>query len=51
LEKVKGKFVFTYHHLSREDFDRGVKKLERYINNSPVQVCQDWRASLIAGKK
>jgi hypothetical protein len=51
LEKVKGEFVSTYHFLAREDFYPGEKKLERFIENSPVQICQDWRATLIMGKK
>lgn len=51
LEKVEGKFVSTYHLLGKDDFDSGVKKLARFIENTPDPVCQEWRATLITARK
>ncbi|HOT43848.1 MAG TPA: methyltransferase domain-containing protein [Spirochaetota bacterium] len=51
LEKVEGKFVSTYHLLPKEEFDRGARMLRRYIEESGAPVCQEWRGTLIAGKK
>lgn len=52
LEKVKGKYVSTYHLLPRKEFELGVARLEEFIRNSPQPEFRQWRGTLIfAGKK
>ncbi|HNW27955.1 MAG TPA: methyltransferase domain-containing protein [Spirochaetota bacterium] len=51
LEKVEGKFVSTYHLLSEEEFNRGVNMLRRFTEESGAPVCQEWRGTIVAGKK
>jgi ubiquinone/menaquinone biosynthesis C-methylase UbiE len=51
LKKVKEKFVSTYRLLTPEEFDQGVKRLERFIEDSREPVFQEWRATLIIGRK
>jgi ubiquinone/menaquinone biosynthesis C-methylase UbiE len=51
LEKVKGRYVSTYHLIPQDEFDRGVTKLEEFIKNSPHIESIDWRGTLIQAEK
>jgi ubiquinone/menaquinone biosynthesis C-methylase UbiE len=51
LEKVKGKYVSTYHLLPQEEFEHGVVRLEEYIRNNLETITREWRGTLIRGSK
>ncbi len=51
LQKVKGKSVSTYHLLPPGEFERGVEKLEEYINNISRPEFREWRGTLIRADK
>jgi len=51
LKKVEARFVSTYRLLTQEEFDLGVKRLTRFIEDSPEPVSREWRATLIIGRK
>ena len=51
LERVKGKYVSTYQLLSQPEFEAGVAKLEKYINNLKQPEFREWRGTLISGRK
>lgn len=51
LEKVKGKYVSTYHLIPHDEFDRGVTKLAEFIRNSPHVESIDWQGTLIQAEK
>lgn len=51
LEKVKGKYVSTYHLIPQHEFELGVTSLEAYINNLHQPEFREWRGTLISGKK
>lgn len=51
LEKVKNKFVSTFHLLSDEEFKAGVDKLEVFIKKNTEPVYREWRGTMIYGKK
>lgn len=51
LQKVKGKYVSTYHLLPPREFERGVKKLEMYIKNMSEHESREWRGTLVYGRK
>jgi len=51
LEKVKNKFVSTFHLLSDEEFKAGVEKLEVFIKNNAEPVYREWQGTMICGRK
>ena len=51
LQKVKGKYVSTYHLLPQKEFEAGVKRLEAFIRKSHRTEFREWRGTLIYGKK
>jgi len=51
LQKVKGKYVSTYHLLPQSEFERGVARLEAFIKNSRQPEFREWRGTLICGRK
>lgn len=51
LQKVKGKYVSTYHLLPQKEFELGVARLEAYIKNRKQTKFREWRGTLIYGKK
>jgi ubiquinone/menaquinone biosynthesis C-methylase UbiE len=51
LEKVKGKYVSTYHLLPQKEFEDGVARLETYIRNLKQPEIREWRGTLISGRK
>ena len=51
LEKVKNKFVSTFHLLSDEEFKAGLDKLEVFIKNHTEPVYREWQGTMIYGKK
>jgi ubiquinone/menaquinone biosynthesis C-methylase UbiE len=51
LKKAEAKFVSTYRLLTPEEFDMGIKKLARFIKDTPAPVSREWRATLIIGRK
>lgn len=51
LEKVKGKYVSTYHLLPHREFEAGVANLETYINNLRQPEYREWRGTLIYARK
>lgn len=51
LQKVKGKYVSTYHLLPQSEFERGVAKLEAFIKDSRQPEFREWRGTLIHGVK
>ncbi len=51
LEKVKNKFVSTFHLLPDDEFNAGVEKLEVFIRNNTKPVYREWRGMMIHGRK
>jgi len=51
LQKVKGKYVSTYHLLPQSEFELGVKKLEAFIKSRSQPELREWRYTLIFGRK
>ncbi len=51
LQKVKGKYVSTYHLLPQREFEFGVAKLEVFIKNSKQTEFREWRGTLIRSRK
>jgi ubiquinone/menaquinone biosynthesis C-methylase UbiE len=51
LQKVKNKYVSTYHLIPQNEFNSGVAKLEAFIINSRQPQFRDWRATIISGSK
>ena len=51
LDKVRDKFVSTFHLLSEDEFEAGVEKLEAFIRNNTEPVYREWRGTMIYGRK
>jgi len=51
VEKVKGKYVSTYHLMPQREFELGVAKLEAFIKNSKQTEFMEWRGTLICASK
>ena len=51
LDKVKSKYVSTFHLLSEDEFKAGVEKLEGFITSHSEPVYREWRGTMIYGKK
>jgi ubiquinone/menaquinone biosynthesis C-methylase UbiE len=51
LQKVKGKFVSTYHLIPQEEFETGVKLLDDYIKNNRKPEYKEWQGTLIRAEK
>ena len=51
LQKVKSKYVSTYHLMPEGEFENGVAKLEAFIRNSNQPEFRDWHGTLIYGLK
>lgn len=51
LDKVKNKFISTFHLLSEDEFKAGVEKLEAFIKSNKETAYRNWRGTMIYGKK
>jgi SAM-dependent methyltransferase len=51
LDKVKSKYVSTFHLLSDDEFKAGVEKLETFIKTNKETAYREWRGTMIYGKK
>lgn len=51
LDKVKNKFVSTFHLLSENEFNAGVEKLDGFVKNNTEPAYREWRGTMIYGKK
>ena len=51
LEKVKNKYVSTYHLMPQDEFENGVRQLEAFIINSKQPAFRDWRGTIVCGLK
>lgn len=51
LQKVKNKYVSTYHLMPASEFEDGVNKLQAFIMNSSRPEFRDWHGTLISGLK
>jgi len=51
LQKVKNKYVSTYHMLEQKEFQVGVKRLESFIKSRRQSDFREWRGTLICGRK
>jgi ubiquinone/menaquinone biosynthesis C-methylase UbiE len=51
LQKVKGKYVSTYHLIPQDEFEQGVAKLEAFIRNSPRTEYTEWQGTLLRADK
>jgi len=51
LQKVKNKYVSTYHLIPQSEFENGIKLLEAFIMNSKQQQFKDWHGMIICGLK
>ncbi|MBM3118552.1 MAG: methyltransferase domain-containing protein [Chloroflexi bacterium] len=51
LQKVKNKYVSTYHMLEQKEFQVGVKRLESFIKSRRQSDFRERRGTLICGRK
>jgi len=51
LEKVKNKYVSTYHLMPQDEFENGVNQLEAFIINHNQPEFRDWHGTIICGLK
>jgi methionine biosynthesis protein MetW len=51
LQKVKNKYVSTYHLIPQSEFENGVKQLEAFIMNMKQPEFRDWHGMIISGLK
>lgn len=51
LQKVKNKYVSTYHMLEQKEFELGVEKLQTFIKSRRHSDSREWRGTLIRAIK
>jgi len=51
LEKVKNKYVSTYHLMPQNEFENGIARLEDFVKNSNQLEFRDWHGTIISGLK
>jgi len=51
LQKVRNKYVSTYHLMQQSEFEDGVRQLEAYIKNSCKPESRDWHGTIISVRK
>ena len=51
LQKIKSKYVSTYHLMSQEEFENGVRQLEAFIMNRNQPEFRNWHGTIICGLK
>ena len=51
LQKVKHKYISTYHLLPEGEFQRGVERLEAFIKSRSQPEFREWRGTMVYGKK
>ena len=51
LQKVKNKYVSTYHLMPQGEFENGIANLEAFIMNSNQPEFRDWHGTIICGLK
>ncbi len=51
LQKVKNKYVSTYHLMPEGEFENGIAKLEAFIMNGNQPEFRDWHGTIICGLK
>lgn len=51
LQKVKNKYVSTYHLMSEREFEVGIARLEAFIRKNNQPEFRDWHGTLISGLK
>jgi SAM-dependent methyltransferase len=51
LQKVKNRYVSTYHLIPQSEFETGVNKLEAFITNMKQPESRDWHGTIIRGLK
>jgi len=51
LQKVKNKYVSTYHLMPQSEFENGIARLEAFIKNSRQPESRDWHGTIIYGFK
>ncbi|MCJ7516246.1 MAG: methyltransferase domain-containing protein [Dehalococcoidia bacterium] len=51
LQKVKNKYVSTYHLMPESEFEDGIARLEAFVMNSHQPELRDWHGTIICGLK
>jgi ubiquinone/menaquinone biosynthesis C-methylase UbiE len=51
LQKVKSRYVSTYHLIPQSEFETGVNKLEAFILNKKQPEFRNWHGTIIRGLK
>jgi len=51
LQKVKSKYVSTYHLMPQSEFENGVNQLEALIMNRNQPEFRDWHGTIVCGLK
>jgi len=51
LQKVKNKYVSTYHLIPQSEFDDGIARLEVFIMNSKQPEFRNWHGTILYGLK
>jgi ubiquinone/menaquinone biosynthesis C-methylase UbiE len=51
LQKVKNKYVSTYHLMPESEFENGIAKLEAFIMKRSQPEFRDWRGTIVCGLK
>jgi ubiquinone/menaquinone biosynthesis C-methylase UbiE len=50
LQKVKNKYISTYCLLPQDEYEKGIEKLETFINNRSQPECREWHGTLVCGR-
>jgi len=51
LQKVKSKYVSTYHLIPQSEFEDGIARLEAFITNNNRPQYKDWHGTIISALK
>ena len=51
LQKIKDKYVSTYHLIPPAEFELGVQRLEAFIADRSQPAFTVWRSTLVCGHK
>ena len=51
LQKVKSKYVSTYHLMPQSEFENGIRQLEAFIMNRNKPELRNWHGTILCGLK
>jgi ubiquinone/menaquinone biosynthesis C-methylase UbiE len=51
LQKIKSRYVSTYHLIPENEFKNGIRQLEEFIMNRKQPEFRDWHGTIVCGLK